>query len=166
MSFEQITCTICRTTQPLDQFGIRKNSIIRFRQCRSCKSRISSLWNREHSISRLTVSAASRAKKFGLLYEIDNEWVLANIQNQCPCCGKQYLMGQPNGHGRARERRPSLDRFDSSLGYTKKNTRIICFKCNRTKNEGDAQDHENIMRWIMAGGPMTSFAGLLNGDGI
>lgn len=61
----------------------------------------------------------------------------------------------PKGYrnGSTRERRPSLDQFDPRQGYTRTNTRIICFKCNRIKNSGDAKYHDDISKYIKANGP-------------
>lgn len=147
-------CTICKEDKDLDQFGLRNTTGRPYQQCRSCKTKIATKWNSKNAIRRLTVHAKTRSKKFGLVYEINYEWVRENIQPQCPCCKKPYIMGQSQGRGRIRESRPSLDRFDSLLGYTKANTRIICFRCNRTKNEGTLEDHENIVKWMRAGGPL------------
>jgi hypothetical protein len=161
-----IKCTVCKNEKDQSQFGLRKNSTRTYFQCTSCKTKIAALWNKENAIRRLSTHARARAKKLGIQCEIDFSWVMSVLQTRCPCCTDKYIMGHPQGRGRIRELRPSLDRFDPAIGYTKTNTRIICFRCNRTKNAGSASLHQNIANWIERGGPQYCELGFLNGDGI
>lgn len=46
------------------------------------------------------------------------------------------------------ENSPSIDRRDSSKGYIPGNVRIISWRANRIKNDGTAEEHEAIARYL------------------
>lgn len=43
---------------------------------------------------------------------------------------------------------PSLDRVDNTKGYTPENTVIMSWRANRIKNDGTAEEHEAIAKFI------------------
>ena len=57
------------------------------------------------------------------------EWIYDEIIKGCPVTGKSFDLVT----GKRRAFGPSLDRIDSSKGYTKKNTRVICLWYNLAK---------------------------------
>jgi hypothetical protein len=110
----------------------------------------------------------SRAKKVGVAFEIDTQWVIDHMPIQCPCCQKPFRQGDSTGRGQKAKDRPSLDRIVPELGYTKENTRIICTWCNIIKNDGTEKNHRMIAQWLANGAPQycnNSMIGIY-GDGI
>lgn len=43
---------------------------------------------------------------------------------------------------------PSVDRLDSRRGYVKGNVAVISFRANSLKNDGTAEEHEAVARWM------------------
>lgn len=163
-------CRICKTAQPLDKFSIRKTKasgkVIRYYQCKPCVSNKSVQWNKENSNKRLIQSAMGRAKKVSLEVSVDYDWIKDNISSHCPCCSRIFKAGPSNGRGKNSYDRPSLDRINPLIGYTKSNTRIICNECNRIKNNGTFQQHDQIAKWISRGAQQFNCDELNNGAGI
>lgn len=54
--------------------------------------------------------------------------------SNCQCCGKKLDLGYKNDK-KFNENSPSMDRVNSKAGYTKKNTAILCWRCNRIKQD-------------------------------
>lgn len=52
----------------------------------------------------------------------------------CECCGKTLDIGYKEDK-KISDDSPSMDRVDSSRGYTKDNVAIICWGCNRRKQD-------------------------------
>lgn len=50
--------------------------------------------------------------------------------------------------GSRTEHSASFDRYDSSKGYVPGNVFIISYRANRIKNNGTAEEHEQIARWM------------------
>lgn len=144
-------CKICNVEQSIENFGLRHINNRRYWQCNRCKQKIATEWNKTNSLQRLIINSSSRAKSCNLEHSIDTHWLFSTISKICPCCKNGFDMGPTNG--RQRVNRPSLDRLDSNLGYTKENTRIICTRCNVIKNSGTLEDHKKIVAWLEAGGP-------------
>jgi hypothetical protein len=96
-------------------------------------------------IRSLVYAAKSRAKKVGREFDPNIVDVLTvDPPTECPIipsCGRTLDYG--TGNGRSNDS-PSIDRIDPTLGYTIENVCIICYRCNRIKNEGTIEDHEGI----------------------
>ena len=74
-------------------------------------------------------SAREKAKKLGLDYNIDPEYV-KNIwpkDNKCPALGIYLRKGKNGGSNHS----PSLDRIIPELGYIKGNVQIVCNLANK-----------------------------------
>ena len=46
------------------------------------------------------------------------------------------------------ENSPSFDRYDCSKGYVSGNVYVISYRANRIKNDGTAEEHEAIAKWM------------------
>jgi hypothetical protein len=109
---------------------------------------------REDPIYRIRVlinSAKSRSKALGREFE---EGLLAaltagGLPKTCRCCGCELDYVTVS---RGRSRQPSIDRFDSSLGYTIANTKIVCTRCNSLKNAATVEDLRHILAYMERGG--------------
>jgi hypothetical protein len=82
----------------------------------------------------LIAGARKRAKAKGLDFDLDVEWVADRIKRGCAILGEPFnLTGSPPVGYTAHPRAPSLDRIDSSRGYTRDNVWVICDAINRAK---------------------------------
>ena len=79
-------------------------------------------------------SVKCRAKKESLIFELDKEW-LATQPRQCAVTGRAFEL-YAAGRGPFS---PSFDRINPAVGYTKANTRIVCWWFNMAKS-----DHEDV----------------------
>jgi hypothetical protein len=100
------------------------------KECRTCKVYLP-----------LSSYAVNNAAKDGL------QWVCKVCDNKCPIFGFNL---EWNGNG-FRETSPSIDRIDSSRGYTKDNIQIISWKANRIKGYATVEDLEIVLAYLKQG---------------
>lgn len=50
----------------------------------------------------------------------------------------------------------SLDRVDNKKGYVPGNVVVMSYKANRLKNDGTAEEHETIAKWMRDQGAKTA----------
>lgn len=99
---------------------------------------------------RLADGVRNRSKKRGLEADqaLDScffeQWLLS--QPHCECCGVTFDLGPKNG--KPNDASPSVDRFDSSLGYSIENAALICWRCNNIKRNYAASDLRLVASWI------------------
>ena len=76
------------------------------------------------------LKSSAKRRKIEFTLEITDIYLLS-IPITCP------ILGMPLHwyRGKARDNTPSIDRIDSSLGYTADNIEIISLKANRAKND-------------------------------
>ena len=89
--------------------------------------------------------ARSNAKSRGLCFEIEVEDLLVLWKQQAGLCsisGLSLAIG-----GGAPNEKASIDRIDSSIGYTPTNIRLVCWWINQAKSSGT--DGE-LFRWCRA----------------
>ena len=91
---------------------------------------------------RVVLSARQRAKKKGLDFDLHPEDV------KFPACCPVFGVALSGGTQQSHENSPSLDRVDSSKGYTTDNIAIICHRANFVKSNGTAEEHLKIAEWI------------------
>lgn len=114
--------------------------------CRKCtneqqKQRNTS--NASFNRPRITfLSAKRRAKLKGIPFELDLDDIRALIPELCP------VFGIPLSYDSDTDTSPSLDRLDSSKGYTVENTRIISTRANRIKNNATASELRMVYEWM------------------
>lgn len=91
--------------------------------------------------------AKKRAKEKNILFEINLEWTKKQWEKQN---GKCLLSGMPfdltPSSYRVNPYSPSLDRIDSSMGYTKDNTRLILSQINFSINEYGFEEYLKIAK--------------------
>ena len=90
----------------------------------------------------MIVSARSRAKKNGIVFDITKEDV--TIPKRCPLLGLTLKVG----NGKIHRASPSLDRLFPELGYVKGNVRVISYKANSIKQDATAKELKRIGRRI------------------
>lgn len=132
-------CGGCDQVLGVDQFRLRKTEgkgTFRNNTCRRCDGN-SSLKYRATWVGRAAEMhrrARERAKKLGREYDLTKEWVferLVSFNFKCEVTGID-LVADTRGHGTGFRNRfgASLDRIDSTRGYTKDNVRIVSNRAN------------------------------------
>jgi hypothetical protein len=120
-------------------------------RCKPCEREAAREWNKRNpqhlkpyyrsvagKASGLVGSARARAKKSGMECTITREWIIEQHGRQdgrCAYTGWELRNGV-TGRGYARNfYGMSLDRLDSTGGYTPENTRLVCWGVNRAKGD-------------------------------
>ncbi len=96
-------------------------------------------WARDNPEKRMISQIKSRCKKNNIFFDIGIEDV--TIPSHCPVLGIPLDKRDANHH-------PSLDRFDSSKGYTKENVSVISFRANHLKNDATVEEIEKLYNWV------------------
>jgi hypothetical protein len=91
---------------------------------------------------RVVLSAKQRAKNKGREFDLQLEDI--EFPERCPILGVLLIGGTRHEH----ESSPSLDRVDSSRGYTLDNVAIISHRANFVKSDGTADEHRKIADWM------------------
>lgn len=73
------------------------------------------------------------------------------IPSHCPILGIP-LKRNLGGHG-PKDDSPSLDRTNPKLGYVPGNVVVVSHRANRIKNDGTAEEHELVAKWIRSQNP-------------
>ena len=94
--------------------------------------------------------ARDRARKNGIPFELDREWLSEKlIKGTCELTGVKLERSLPTGRYKAHPFSPSIDKKDPSLGYTKENSRLVCFAINRAMSDwGEEILLEIVNNWI------------------
>ena len=85
-------------------------------------------------LKRLIMAARQRARKSGRVHTLPKLWAVEEYQNQHGLCALSgVIMRKPtrpwDPYG------PSIDRIDSSMGYTPENCQLTAYAVNRAKSE-------------------------------
>lgn len=90
--------------------------------------------------------AKDRAQRFGVLFNLTEADVF--MPETCPVLGIKLNIHFGKGNGIRFDDSPSLDKIENSRGYIPGNVRIISWRANRLKQDGNADEHERIARYI------------------
>ncbi len=101
-------------------------------------------YREENPVMMLLHAAKHRAKKRGLPFELAPEDVI--IPARCPILGLPMVFGINKG-GRA-PGSPSLDRIDSTKGYTKDNVWVISHMANAMKYTATKEELLKFASWV------------------
>lgn len=88
--------------------------------------------------SDLLSAARSRSKKYNLEFDIDLEFLLKKCEEQngkCKLTNIDFTFNLKGVQKNFNPFNPSIDRIDSTKGYTKDNIRIVCVIVNLSLNE-------------------------------
>lgn len=96
--------------------------------------------------SYLLQSARLRAKEKGWVFKLDDEWARARWTGNCEITGVAFREAERRGPAPFC---PSIDRIDTTKGYTKENTRFILWGCNAIKGVGTDEDMLTIAQAIV-----------------
>jgi len=102
-----------------------------------------------YRLSKLYEQAKLRAKKRGMEFSIYLEDVIAAYPKDglCPVFGITLGFNQIQREANS----PSLDRIDSTKGYTKDNIRVVSWRVNRIKADATLQELEAIVAYMKQG---------------
>lgn len=121
---------------------IDKNSKqVKERMYEACKR-----WRKINQLSLMYSRARSRAKKKGIDFTITKEDVV--IPYYCPLLGVP-LVNKYEDPAVSRDHVPSIDRLDSTKGYTPDNIWVISFQANRMKNTASREELNTFCKnWL------------------
>lgn len=97
-------------------------------QCKICASEWQKKRKRENPIREIFKDAKSHARKAKREFDIDIEFLQKKMEIQGRCCALTDIKFDENNL-------PSLDRINSSHGYTKDNIQLVLIKVNRMKSD-------------------------------
>ncbi len=99
----------------------------------------------KYRIQKLYNAARARAKKNNRVFTITKEWVEEKLKKgECEVTGVKFSYTKKRNYVSA-PYTPSLDRKNSKLGYTKRNTQIVCNFYNIVKWNWDKADVKKIL---------------------
>lgn len=92
-----------------------------------------------------------RSKSRALAKGLEHTIIIEDIQipDKCPLLGIELKDNTGNGKGNCRDS-PSLDRIDSSKGYTPDNVWVISNRANEIKSNATLEELEQITRGLRA----------------
>jgi hypothetical protein len=133
-------CTKCKIYKPYSEFHIHKECVNGYNTiCKLCRKPISKSTYKTWSIEyKLWTRAMSRAKQKNREFTITISDIV--VPEICPVLNKLLV---PNT-----EYAPSLDRVDSSKGYTKDNIRVISKRANTLKNNSSIVELESVIKYL------------------
>ena len=156
-------CKVCLVEKDLEQFynrGDRKNA--KRSMCIDCHSerrknryakaceneqfkkehaKKQAIWRKENVAKAMLSRAKSRAGYRNLEFDLLLEDL--TIPENCPILGIKL---EP-ANGIANDNSPSIDRIDSSKGYTRENIIVCSYRANRIKCDANFEDIEKIYNW-------------------
>lgn len=155
-------CISCGAEKPITEFYVYRPGNHR-NQCKSCvnayqRSRYSANIKKSRERSRIhsrewrkqnpEKTMFMEAKKRSLEKKIECTITPCDIviEERCPICN--VILQQ--GHGSKIESSPTLDRINPNYGYVANNIAVICWECNRIKNDASANRHLQIGTWMLS----------------
>lgn len=131
-------CKCCDLMKPNTAFGVFKSGKYgTYPTCKVCKNKRSKEeYYKERPTYKLYYRAKRRAKQKGLEFTIKESDI--QIPKVCPIF-KVPMEGRFT---------PSLDRIDSSKGYTPDNIQVISTRANMLKNNASVEEIEELLKWL------------------
>ena len=105
--------------------------------------------NLEFRLQNLLNASRARSKEKNREHSLTRQDLL-ELYPKDGCCPIFGFKLEWNGSG-FRETSPSLDRIDSTKGYTKDNVQIISWKANRIKGYASIEDLEILLSYLKQG---------------
>jgi hypothetical protein len=134
---------------PLDEFyrkNIKNGKIYYTSSCSTCTKKASNQNYRKRvetnpKLTRMKVlvrAAAARAKDQGLEFSLSLEWLASQNLETCPILKKPFAWKADvtdSSEKKVNPMAPSIDRLDSTKGYTPENCWVISHRMNSIKND-------------------------------
>ena len=147
------TCCQCGKTKKLDKFRVDNRRPDKRRgACAKCerkgdKARYYNYYSDKEKRARRVLDAAKqRARKRGREFTITVDDIMPQIEaGVCSMSGLHFSY-KSLGPGKRNPYAPSIDRIDSSGGYTPDNIRVVCFAINMMMADFGAGVFENVAK--------------------
>jgi len=155
------TCNICREVKEESCFAFSDNKRGKRYECKLCYNKKSRAKDRvvirtkekaryedpKFRFTFLVRNAKQRAKEKGFDFEIDKEFVehLYEKQNKVCAVTNRPFVFETNGVENRHMYSPSIDRVDSSKGYTKDNIQLVTYHYNLAKS---VYTHEDLLQML------------------
>lgn len=94
----------------------------------------------------LTTRVRGRARRDGLPFDIDAEYLESIAPAICPVLGFTLDYG-PKRLGLRVDNSPSLDRLIPRLGYVKGNIAVISWRANRLRSDATAEELARVLEY-------------------
>lgn len=105
---------------------------------------------RSASVGRMLYDAKRRAKRYGYAFTLTRAWLEEKLAPmRCSVTGAALSVKSDDCATRYHPWSPSLDRVDSTKGYTPDNTRVVCTAYNVAKNEWSDADVLHMARSLV-----------------
>lgn len=95
---------------------------------------------------RMAARAKKRAKKKGLDFTITYADIV--VPEHCPILGTKMFWNHTINGRKAQRTTPSLDRIDSSKGYTPDNIQVISYRANCLKSNATIEELEAVLNHL------------------
>ena len=106
-------------------------------------------WTMEEAVKAMLARAKQRARKKGIAFDLDYDFLLSIAVLNCPVDGLPLdWLRELDRNGKPHAQSPSLDRIDSTKGYTKDNVTIISHKWNNWKSNMTVDDIELLYGYV------------------
>lgn len=100
--------------------------------------------NKDFNRPRIILNSIKRRSKIkNLDFDISIDDLRGKIPKKCS------VLGIEMSYDGNKDSSPSVDRFNSTSGYTKDNIEIISDRANRIKNDGTVEEHLLISIWML-----------------
>ena len=148
-------CGSCQETKDLDSFNKDSSTVTGYAcYCKECNKVKSSNKYKELSedhewkLKQTLRASKNRAKAKGLEHTLtlDDIKDLYPLDGRCPVFGFELTWGNPRWSS------PSLDRIDSTKGYTYDNCQVISNKANVIKNDASLEELELLVNYLKENG--------------
>jgi len=108
-------------------------------------------YSKKGTITRILSQARSRAKKRGLIFELDKDWMFETLVKQNNKCAYSNVLFSfdNNFNGNTRYYIPSIDQVVAGNGYTKNNSVLVLAVVNRMKQEIPLELFKELCAYIM-----------------
>ena len=141
-------CLKCCRTLPIEEFYMAKKTGVYSSRCKKCdlihyRERFDSSYKKRAIL--LVNYAKQGSRKRGIQFSITKDDVIHQFEQQC---GKCYYSGRLLTFAAGDENVMSIDRIDSSLGYTPNNIVICCWRINKMKNTCSSNEFLELCRDI------------------
>jgi hypothetical protein len=136
---ERRTCVRCNTEKDAyyDFYESNKSA------CKVCVSQRSREWCVANYVRFLWAQAKTRAKRDSREFTIREEDIL--IPRFCPVLGMELVIGGPQSQ---KDNSPSIDRVDSTRGYTPDNIKVISCRANTLKSNATIEELEAVLSYM------------------
>jgi hypothetical protein len=122
---------------------VKRGRSIHQSHCKDCMRTAANRYNDEQPARRMLTRAKRRAKDCGMAFDLVDADILP-LPTHCPVFGLELQAAAVPRDFRAY----SLDRVDNTKGYVRGNVAVISYLANRLKNDGTAEEHEQIAAWM------------------